>query len=95
MIGAMTLTSGSSGKYDGALRDRIDIAGEMEIRQIFQKIFIKDAEASQIIDIFIAEMQIFNIINHLIQTGCDRIAAAAGIFAVKRIKNDRFICICF
>ena len=40
-------------------------------------------------------MQIFNIINDLIQTGCDRVAVAAGIFAVKGIKNDRFICIAF
>ena len=52
---------------------------------------MEDAEAVQIRDVFIGKMQIFNIINDLIQTGCDRVAVAAGIFAVKGIKNDRFI----
>ena len=78
-------------EYDGALRDRPDITLKMEAPQVLQERCMEDAEAVQIRDVFIGKMQIFNIINDLIQPGCDRVAVAAGIFAVKGIKNDRFI----
>ena len=67
----------------------------MEISQIVQKIFIKRVQASQISDILLAETKIFNIINYLIQSGSDRIATVAWIFAVKSIKNYFLGILCF
>ena len=80
---------------NGAFRNRINITAETEISQIVQKILIKRVQTSQISDILLAETKIFNIINYLIQSGSDRIATVAWIFAVKSIKNYFLGILCF
>ena len=45
--GSDNLYKGLSGEDDGSFWNGIDIAGEMEILQVIQKILVKDAKASQ------------------------------------------------
>ena len=75
----MTFTRGSLG---------IDISGKVKILQIVQKIFIKDLKTSQIIHIFFCEMQILDVINHLIQACCNGESVSTGIIPVECIKNN-------
>ena len=86
---------GLTGKYNCAFRNSINIAGKMEIFQIFQKILFKQSCAAKVVDIILFKMQIFNIFDDLLQTGTDRVAAPYRVAAVKCIENDGFIGILF
>ena len=81
-----------SRKYHGSFRDRIDISGKMKSSQIFQKIFIKNIQRAQIIDIIRRKMQVANVLYHLFQACRHRIGAAAWILAVKCVKYDDLVC---
>ena len=78
-------------KYDRPLRDRVNIPAEMKIAQIFQKVLVKYSYASQIVHIFPGKMQIFNVVNDLIQARRYGKPVPAGIGAVKRIEDHRLL----
>ena len=80
-----------SRKYDSSFRNCINISGKFKRSQIFQKIVFKDMKASEIFDIIVCKMKIFNIFDHLFQTCCDRKAATAWIDTIKHIKNYSLI----
>ena len=71
----MTLTRGSRGNTTVPSGIALNIAGKMEIFQIFQKILFKQSCAAKVVDIILFKMQIFNIFDDLLQTGTDRVAA--------------------
>ena len=94
MIGAITLTSGSRGKHDGAFRNRINITGEMEILQIVQKILLENAEALQ--DNQCPAVQISDSL--IYSMTCSRpammaIAAVHRVVSEKCIKDNGFVTI--
>ena len=69
------LYHGLSGEHKGSFGDRVDRAGEAEFRKIREEILVKDAEPAQIIDVFFAEMELFDILYKLFDPAHDRIAA--------------------
>ena len=78
-------------KYNGSFRNRIDISAEMESAQVLQEVLAEYTQASQIIYVFIGEIQIFNIIDDLLKSRADRISVVAGILAKENVKNNLFI----
>ena len=59
-----------------------------------KKIFAEDAQPSQIIHIFIGEIKIFDVINDLLQSGHDGIAAFVRILPEEHVKNDSLVFLC-
>ena len=74
------------GKHRGPFRDGVDIAGKTEVAQIVQKLLAEQVAPTEIGDILLAEMQVFNIIDQLLQTGRDGIAAFIGHLAEEHIE---------
>ena len=85
------LKKGLPRKYDGAFRNRVDVAGEPEIAQVLQKILIEELQASQILNVAGLEGQVLDIVDDLVEAGRDGEAAAGGIFPVKDVEDDGFI----
>jgi len=65
----------------------------MESAQVLQKIFLKQSDRAQVVDVTLVEMKVFYIVNDLLKSGTDRITAVYGVVAVKCIENDSLICI--
>ena len=82
---------GLTGKHRGSLRHGVDVAGEMEVLQIGQKFLAEKVPAPQIGDVFRREVQILNIINQLLQTSGDGIAAAIRHPAEKDVEVSDMI----
>ena len=80
-----------SWKYDSSLRDCINITGKMKAAQIFQKIFFKNMKTSEVIDVFRAEMKIFDILDHLFQTCSNCETASARVDTIKHIKDNGLV----
>lgn len=76
---------------DGAFRNGIDIAAEAEAGQILEKFLSKQTGTAQIVDFVRPKMQISDVFNHLFQTAGNRIAAAAGIFAVESVEDNDLV----
>ena len=93
--GGDDLHQGFPGEYDGALGDRVDIAGKAELMEIVQKVFLKHVQAAQIFDLVVGKMQVLNVLDHLFQPGADSEAVAVGIGAVKHIKDHRLVGVFF
>ena len=74
------------GEHRGPLRDGEDIAGKAEVTQIVQKLLAEQVPPTEIGDILLAEMQVFDIVDQLLQTGCDGIAAFIGHLAEEHIE---------
>ena len=82
-------------EYDGAFRNRVQVPGKMEAAQIFQKVGVEDTETAQVGDIVIGELQVLDIIDDLFQTGCDGVAASAGVVSIKDIEDNGFVVVLF
>ena len=80
-----------TGKDYGTFWNGINITAETEVAQVFQKIIFKDAQASEVFDILFGKAQVFNVFNHLLQSGTDCEAAAAWIVTVKHIKDNSLV----
>ena len=65
----------------------------MEGFQVFQKISVKDTQRCQIGNIFFCKMKVFNVVDDLLQTCGNGIAAVTGIAAVKCIENNSFVAV--
>ena len=59
-----------------------------------KKIFAEDAQPSQIIHIFIGEIQILDVIDDLLQSGHDRIAALVRVVTEEHVKDDSLVFLC-
>ena len=75
----------------GSFRDRVDITGEFEVAQVLKEIFLKDAKASQIGDVFFCETEILDVFDHLLQSGTDSKTTATWIVAVEHIKDNGLV----
>ena len=86
---------GFLGEHGRTLRHGPDIAGELEIAQIFQELLVKDVAATKIFDIRIVKVQVQDVINDLIQARGNGEATAIGTAAVEYIEigNAVFVAI--
>ncbi len=73
-------------KNGGAFRHRPDIAREPEVSEIVQKFLAKEAASPEVCDVFFRKMQVFNIINGLLQSGGDGISAVIRNRAEKKVE---------
>ena len=74
-----------------SLRDRPDVAGELELREIVEEVFIEDAESGQVIDILLGKVQFLDVFDELLQARHDGVAAAERIDAEERVEDDRLV----
>ena len=74
------------GENGGSFGNSPDIAGKREIRQIFQKFLAEQVPAPQVGDILGIKMEILNILDDLLQTRGNGVAAAIGALAEEYIK---------
>ena len=75
-----------TGKHGGTLGNGVDIAGEAEVPQIVQKLLAEQIAAAEIGDVLFAEMQVFDVVDQLLQTGGDGEAALIGHLAEEHIE---------
>ena len=59
-----------------------------------KEVFAEDTQPSQIIDVFIREVQILDIIYDLFQSGHDGISAFVRILPEEHVKDDSFVFLC-
>ena len=59
-----------------------------------KKVLAEDAESSQIIHIFIGEIQILDVIDYLFQSGHDGIAAFVRVVPEEHVKDDSLVFLC-
>ena len=77
--GSDDLHHGLPGKDHRSFRDGVDISCEMIAPQIIEELFRKQTGGTQVLDVFVIERQLFDIVNYLIQPCGDGIPIAAGI----------------
>ncbi len=74
-----------------AFRDRVNIAGKLEISKIIQKCRCKLIKTSQVLDVLTGEMKLLYVLHELLDAAHDGVSSSARIVAEKRIKNDRTV----
>ena len=80
---------------DCSFGNGIDITCKPKAFQIIKEIFMEKAGASQIVNIFLFKMQVFDVINSLVKTAGNGIGTAARILAIKNIKDNMFFGVSF
>ena len=80
---------------DCSFGNGIDITCKPKVFQIIKEIFLEKSGASQIINIFLFKMQVFDVINSLVKTAGNGIGTAARILAIKNIKDNMFFGVSF
>ena len=74
-------------REDGrALGDRPDIAREFEITQIVKEALAEDTARAQVGNVLLAEVQLLDIVDYLLQPRGDGVPAAVGDIAVENVK---------
>ena len=68
-----------------------DVAVQLEVGQIVQKLFIKGLGGAQVGDVLVGKFQMIHSINELLQTGHDGVAAAVRHTAEEHIKDGDLI----
>ena len=63
----------------------------MKTAQILQKIFAEYAKPPQIIDVLVSEIQILDIVDHLIKPCADRISVVTRILTEEYVEDDFFL----
>ena len=63
----------------------------MESAQIFQEIFFKNIKTSEVINIFCFKVKILDILDHLLQTCCDREASSAWIDTIEHVEDNSLV----
>ena len=69
-----------------ALRHGPDVAGEAEVFQIVQKCLAEQLPAAQIGNVLVGEVQVLDVVDDLLETGGDGIAAVVRHAAEEHIK---------
>ena len=80
---------------DCSFGNGIDITCKPKVFQIIKEIFLEKSGASQIVNIFLFKMQVFDVINSLVKTAGNGIGTAARILAIKNIKDNMFFGVSF
>ena len=73
-------------EHGRALRHGPDVAGEAEVFQIVQKCLAEQLPAAQIGNVLVGEVQVLNVIDDLLETGGDGVAAVVGHAAEEYIE---------
>ena len=73
-------------EYDASFRYGPYITLEFEVGEILEKLFVEQFFASQVFDIFVCELKIFQILYNLFQPREDRITAAIRDLSEKHIE---------
>ena len=73
-------------EHGRTLRDRPDVAGELKIAQILQKLLAEELARAQIVDILRGEVKVFDVVDQLLQSRRDGEAALVGHGAEKRVE---------
>ena len=76
------------GEHRRALRDSVDIAGEAEVPEIVQKFLAEQVPAPQIGDVLLREVQVFDVVDELLQPRRDGKAAAVRHLAEEHVEID-------
>ena len=80
----------------GAFRDRPDIAFKLKILQIVEELFAHPALAAQELDVLFRKLQIFHVLDDLVQPREDRETAVIRHIAEKAVKiGDVILHACF
>ena len=75
------------GEDHGALRHGIKLAREAEILEVIEEPLVKEVKRAEVVNILRVEMQVFDVIDHLLQARRDGKRAAAGVLAVEQIEH--------
>ena len=86
MAGARTMTIGSFGEHGRPLRYGVNIAGEAEGAQIFQKFLAENALAAQVRNVLLVKVQILDVFDELLEARRDGKAAAVRDRAEINVK---------
>ena len=66
-------------REDGrALGHGVNVAAEVEVCKIVEEFLAEDTSPAQVVDVLLVEVQIFDVVDQLVETRCDGVAAAVG-----------------
>ena len=82
------LDHGLSGEHQGSFRNCVDAAGKLEIGKVLKEVLVKNIETAQVLDVLLAEVQFFDILDQLLNTAHDRVAAAKRVVAEESVEDD-------
>ena len=74
------------GEHGRTLRNGVDIAGEVEVPQIVQKLLAEQVSPAEIGDVLLGEVQVLDVVDQLLQTCRDGEAAAIGHLAEEHVE---------
>src|SRR5699024_11053903 len=80
-----------SGEDDRSFRNGVNISRKTEGFQIHQKILSKKSDGTQIVDILLVKMEVFHVVDHLLQTGGDGKTVSVGIGAEERVEDHGLV----
>ena len=73
-------------EHGRTLRHGPDVAGEAEVFQIVQKCLAEQLPAAQVGNVLVGEVQVLNVVDDLLETGGDGVAAVVGHAAEEYIE---------
>ncbi len=83
------------GKEHGSFRHRVNGAGETKLLQIVQQLGFEAAAVCQPLEFLGLESQVFQVLQHLLQSGGDEKASRWRQFAHEEFEHRRFVLIRF
>ena len=89
--GGNHLQDGLLGEDDRPLGDGVDISRKVEAAQIVEEILAEHAKAAQIVHVLVCEIQIFYVLNDLVQARADGVASVVGVLAEEHIEDDGLV----
>ena len=84
---------GFLGENRRAFGDSINIAGELEVRQILQEILLEEIPAAEVCNVLLGKMQVLNVLHHLLETCGNGKAAAIRNSTEEDVKISNLILI--
>ena len=78
--------NGLVGEDGGSLGNGVNIAGELKVCQIVQELLVKHLPVPEVLDVLLVEVEVLDVVNDLLQTGGDGIAALVGHAAEIQVK---------
>ena len=76
---------------DRALGNRVDVTGEAEVPQVVEEGGFEHTETFEICNLILRKVQVFDIVNYLLEPGANRVAVAFRVGAVKHVEDDSLI----
>ena len=76
---------------DRALGNRVDVTGEAEVPQVVEEGGFEHTETFEICNLILRKVQVFDIVNYLLEPGANRVAVAFRVGAVKHVEDYSLI----